>query len=263
MIPLKDENPTRTFPVVTLLLIAACVVVYFFFQPTGASILGRTQGEELEELEFTVKYAAIPCEVVKGRPLTILELQRTFEQGDQTACDAQADDASPPYEPDKNVYLAVLISMFLHGNLLHIAGNMLYLWVFGNNIEDAMGKVWFIAFYLAGGLAATIAHIAVDLNSTVPVVGASGAIAAVMGAYLVLFPNAPIKSLIIFYFIFFREITAKWLLGFWFISQFFLGSGSGVAWMAHVGGFVFGVLVGLLLRTRVRREREPLPWNYA
>jgi membrane associated rhomboid family serine protease len=263
VIPLKDENPTRTFPAVTLLFIATCVVVYFFFQPTGTSLLGRTAEQDEQELEFTLKYAAIPCEVVEGRPLTVGEAVRTFNEGDTSACNEAPE--SQPFEPEKRVWLAILFSMFLHGNLLHIAGNMLYLWVFGNNIEDVMGKLGFVAFYLAGGLAATVAHIAVDPNSTVPVVGASGAIAAVMGAYLVLFPNAPIKTLIVFYFIFFREISAKWLLGFWLISQFFIGSGSGVAWMAHVGGFVFGVVVALALRSRLRprrQPREPLPWAY-
>src|SRR5207253_8078046 len=134
----------------------------------------------------------------------------------------------------------ILYSMFLHGSLLHIAGNMLFLWIFGNNIEDKMGPVWYLVFYLAGGLVAAAAHIIVQPTSTVPVVGASGAIAAVMGAYLVLFPNAPIRTVFIFFIFFLRDIRAKWLLIFWFISQFFISPGEGVAWVAHVGGFIFG-----------------------
>jgi membrane associated rhomboid family serine protease len=249
VIPLKDENPTRSFPIVTLVLIATCIGVYFFIQPTGSSLLGRASDQQVQDdVEFTLKYAAIPCEVVEGRPLTEGELVRTFRLGDTSACN-EGGELRRPAVPDKRVWLAIVVSMFLHGNLLHIAGNMLYLWVFGNNIEDHMGKVLFLLFYLGGGLAATVAHILVDPNSTVPVVGASGAIAAVMGAYLVLFPNVRIRSLIILiFFITFAEISAKWLLGFWFVTQFFTSSDSGVAWMAHVGGFVFGVLVALLVK---------------
>jgi len=125
---------------------------------------------------------------------------------------------------------------------------MLFLWIFGNNIEDHMGPARYLGFYVLGGIVAAIAHIAVQPDSTVPIVGASGAIAAVMGAYLVWFPSAPIRTIIIFYFILFRDISAKWLLGFWFVSQFFINPNEGVAWMAHVGGFVFGAAIALLVR---------------
>jgi membrane associated rhomboid family serine protease len=125
---------------------------------------------------------------------------------------------------------------------------MLFLWVFGTNIEDRMGKVAYVAFYLVSGVVATFAHIALDPGSTIPVIGASGAIAGVMGAYLVLFPRVRIRSLIMFFFILIRDIEARWLLGFWFVSQFFVSPSEGVAWAAHVGGFVFGALVGLGLR---------------
>jgi membrane associated rhomboid family serine protease len=261
VIPLKDENPTRSFPIFTLAILVACVGIYFLIQPTGqGTFLAKTADQAGEELEFDLRYAAIPCEVTEGRPLSLEEIVETFNEGDVTAC--RDNPESRPFAPDKSVWLAVLFSMFLHGSLLHIAGNMLYLWIFGNNIEDVMGKVPFLVFYLLGGLAATIAHIAVDPSSTVPVVGASGAIAAVMGAYLVLFPNAPIRSLFIFFFILYREISAKWLLGFWFISQFFISPGSGVAWVAHVGGFVFGALVALLFRQRLR-ARHLVPERHA
>ena len=263
MIPIKDENPTRNRAVLTLLLIVACVAVYFLLQPSGqGAIVQQTDdmNREQAELEFLVENAAIPCEVTKGRPLTVDELRDTFTAGDESAC--QDAPTSREYDPDKNVYLALLYSMFMHGSLLHIAGNMLFLWVFGNNIEDRMGKPWYLAFYLAGGLAASLAHVYVQPDSTVPVVGASGAIAAVMGAYLVLFPDAPIRTVIIFYFILFRDISAKWLLGFWFLSQFFLSPNSGVAWMAHVGGFVFGAIVALLFRRRLVPPRHEAAWGY-
>jgi membrane associated rhomboid family serine protease len=146
--------------------------------------------------------------------------------------------------------------MFLHGGWLHLGGNMLFLWVFGNNIEDRMGSGPYLGFYLLAGLAAAAAHIAVQPDSTVPVVGASGAVAGVMGAYLVLFPNVRIRSLFFFFFILFRDVPAKWLLGFWFVSQFFINPADGVAWVAHVGGFAFGALVALVLRDRLRPQRE-------
>jgi membrane associated rhomboid family serine protease len=134
---------------------------------------------------------------------------------------------------------------------------MLFLWVFGNNIEDTRRVVQYILFYVAAGVVATATHIALQPSSTVPLVGASGAIAGVMGAYLVLFPRVPIRTLIIFFFIMFRDIEARWLLGLWFLSQFFVNPNAGVAWAAHVGGFVFGVLVGIAWRPR--RPRNPQP----
>ena len=229
MIPLKDYNPTRSPPVITILLIVACVGIYFGFQ---------TQGDQNE---FTYRRAAVPCEVVTGEAMT----EEEIVTGDCTRRDTE-----DPVFPQKNAIAALLTSMFLHGGLLHLGGNMLYLWVFGNNIEDTKGKPVYLLFYLAAGVVATLAHIALDPGSTIPLVGASGAIAGVMGAYLVLFPRVQIRSLIMFFLIMFRDIEARWLLGIWFISQFFIGQDSGVAWAAHVGGFVFGVLAGFVWRAR-------------
>jgi membrane associated rhomboid family serine protease len=150
----------------------------------------------------------------------------------------------------------VLYSMFLHGSILHLGGNLLYLWIFGNNIEDHLGALRFTVFYLLAGVVATLAHVAVQPSSTVPLVGASGAVAGVMGAYLVWFPNKRVFTLFIIIVIpIFRSITAKWLLGFWFVSQFFVNPAAGVAWVAHVGGFVFGVVAGLAVR-RSRAARR-------
>ena len=254
MLPLKDYNPTERLPWVTILLIATNLVVFLLVQ--------RPYDRGLNSAEFSYHYAAIPCELTVGRPLSLGEARRTIRLGDNEACDrtSQGDDA-PPVFPGKQVYLAVIYSMFLHGGWLHIGGNMLFLWVFGNNIEDRLRPWWYLVFYLAGGVAATLAHVALQPDSTVPVVGASGAIAAVMGAYLVLFPNAPILSVVpVFLFGFLAEISAKWLLGFWFISQFFISPNSGVAWAAHVGGFVFGALVALAFRDRLRPPRTALGW---
>jgi membrane associated rhomboid family serine protease len=249
VIPLKDDNPTSRVPWVTILLVAANVVIFVFVQ--------RPYDRGLNQARFSYEFAAIPCEVVSGRPLTGEEVSETLHEGDSEACQSDGGgEADDPVFPDKQVYLSVLYSMFLHGSWLHIGGNMLFLWVFGNNIEDRMGPVPYLLFYLLAGLAAAAAHVAVQPNSTVPVVGASGAVAGVMGAYLVLFPNVPIRSLFFFLFIvMFRDIPAKWLLGFWFVSQFFINPAEGVAWVAHVGGFAFGALVAVVLRDRLRPER--------
>ena len=242
MIPLKDYNPTRRFPVVTVVLIAINVGVYFLVQQPGESRDGQAQ--------FTFSHAAIPCEVVEGDPLSEDEIRRTLVQDDTESC--THDDTTPPVFPDKNIYLALIYSMFLHGSLLHIGGNMLFLWIFGNNIEDRMGPPAYLAFYLVAGLVASAAHILVQPNSTIPVIGASGAVAGVMGAYLVLFPNVRIRTLFLFLLILIRDIQAKWLLGFWFVLQFFTNPSAGVAWVAHVGGFAFGALVALFLRGRLQ-----------
>jgi membrane associated rhomboid family serine protease len=250
MFPLKDENPTERFPFFTLAIILACLAAYFGPQ--------QAVSDEIQAVEFNLQWAAIPCEINTGEPLSIEEIRDTFVDGQTESCRTDGTDTSP--FPDKVVYLGVLTSMFLHGGLLHLGGNLWFLWIFGNNIEDRLGHLWFLAFYLVGGVAATLAHYALAPSSTVPVVGASGAIAAVMGAYLVWFPNAPIRT---FVFLFLLDITAKWYLGFWFLSQFFIGNDSGVAWAAHVGGFVFGVVVGLAVRATsagrrmVNRSTEP------
>ena len=249
MFPLKDHNPTSRVPWVTITLIAVNVVVFLFVQ--------RPYDKGLSQARFSYEYAAIPCEVTTGRPLTGDEVTLTVRAGDDQACQriTQADEDEPVF-PHKAVFLAVVYSMFLHGSWLHIAGNMLFLWVFGNNIEDRMGPFFFLIFYLLGGIVATGAHIAVQPSSTVPLIGASGAVAAVMGAYLILFPNVSIRTLIIpFVFVLFRDIPAKWLLGFWFVLQFFTNPADGVAWVAHVGGFVFGVMVAYVFRDRLRPAR--------
>ena len=241
MIPLRDDNPTSQRAYVTLALIALNVVVFLFVQP---------QSDAQEDIRFTYEYAAIPCEVISGEPITQIE----FRDED---CDV-AGDRSPEIFADKRVWVAMVISMFLHGDLLHIGFNMLFLWIFGNNVEDHLGRVRFVLFYFAGGIVATLAHIAVQPDSTIPVIGASGAVAAVMGAYLVWFPEAPISTLI---FVVLIRVRAKVLLGIWLVFQFLepFNPNSGIAWMAHVGGFVFGIAVGLLVRES-RRVRAAL-WS--
>lgn len=244
MLPLKDENPTRRTPFITVTLIAVCVWVFFSWQP----MLG---GSVEEATIFAFENAAVPCEVVQGRPLTVDQIRTGL-------CDIGSATA-PAAFPDKSVWLSLFMSMFLHGSLLHLGGNLLFLWIFGNNIEDHLGHVRYLLFYLVGGLVATAAHIVLNLDSTIPVVGASGAIAAVMGAYLVWFPDAPVRTVVFFFFITLVDIRAKWLLGFWFVSQFFTSPQSGVAWAAHVGGFVFGVAVAYLVRNN--RAARRVAWT--
>jgi membrane associated rhomboid family serine protease len=247
VIPLKDENPTQRAPIVTIAIILACVGIYFLWQPSPF-------GDTPADAKFTFEQAAIPCEVLHGRPLSIDELTATYNQGNSTACGVTGSQPQPGF-PNKDVWLSVLVSIFLHGSIIHLAGNMLFFWVFGNNVNDRLGNLKFALFYLVGGLMAAGTHFALNPSSTVPVVGASGAIAAVMGAYLVWWPDAPVRTIVIFFFIFVPRIRAKWLLIFWFISQFFTDPNSGTAWAAHVGGFVFGALVAMLIRNNRAAQR--------
>jgi membrane associated rhomboid family serine protease len=247
VLPFHDDNPVRSPPIVTWLIIVACLGVYFFWQPSPF-------GNDTADAEFNIENAAIPCELVEGRPLDVGEVVATYNQGDDEACGVDADQ-TPPWDPGKNVYLAVVTSMFLHGGLLHIGGNLLFLWVFGNNVEEALGKVGYALFYLAGGIVATLAHVILNLDSTISLVGASGAIAAVMGAYFVLFPRARVRTIVFLILPFFLNLQARIVLGFWFLLQFFTDPNAGVAWAAHVGGFVFGALVGLAVRSL--RTPEP------
>jgi membrane associated rhomboid family serine protease len=235
VIPLHDNNPTQRRAVITLLLIAINVVVFAFIQDRGNG-----------EAEFVYENAAVPCELTQGRPIDLGELQRGGECGDETF--------GQPF-PDKNVWLSVLFSMFLHGSWLHLIGNMWFLWIFGNNVEDYLGKIGFVLFYLVAGVVATAAHVLYEPNSTTAVVGASGAIAGVMGMYLVFWPRARIMSFVPFFFIFLLPLPAFLVLVGWFLLQFVTGGDTGVAWVAHVGGFIFGAVVGLLLK-RVKPPQE-------
>ncbi len=263
MIPIRDVNPTTRTSWITLALIAANVVVFLLWQPTlGANSDSRT-------FFFFYCNALVPWEVVH---------QTSLAEGGAAARDAIEADLGPQLGsgvgaelqqrlqqrcPDKDVNVSIPVSMFLHGGWLHIAGNMLFLWIFGNNVEDRLKRPLFIAFYFLGGLAATALQLAFGPNSTIPNVGASGAIAAVLGAYLVLFPRARVYTLVFFFFITAIELPAVAVLGFWFVLQLFSGVGSigadvnsgGVAYWAHVGGFAFGAAITWLF-FRGRGDRQ-------
>ena len=230
MFPLRDVNPTRTKPVVTLVLIAASLGVYFFIQATDSVS---------EQVEFLYRRAAISCEITQGSPLSLQEIN-------QGTCGLGGE----PVFPEKSELLAVLTSMFLHGSIAHVLFNMWYLWIFGNNVEEAFGHWWYVILYIAGGLAATAAFIALNPESTIPLVGASGAIAAVLGAYAVLFPGHRVLSLLGWFVV---PVPAALFLGIWFVVQFIF-TGGNVAWEAHVGGFIFGFAVTLFYRRRALRR---------
>jgi rhomboid family protein len=248
--PLKDDIPTRRFPVLTVAIIAICTAVYLLFEQ-GLWELGDTGNERVFE------YGAIPYEVT--HPGDECGVTATGA----AACEGQANVAGPA--PDQAPWwITIFTSMFLHGSLLHLGGNMLFLWIFGNNIEDSMGRVRFVVFYLLGGLAALGLQIVTDPDSAIPTVGASGAIAAVLGAYALLYPRARVVT-VIFIVIFFTvvQLPALVVLGFWFILQLLPAfsepvgeGGGGIAYFAHIGGFVFGLLVIKLFADRVHEDYE-------
>lgn len=222
MIPLKDENPTRTTPVVTAALLAINVAAFGYELSLGSG--------ELERFIF-------------GAGIVPYEITHMVDVAPQAAMP---------------IPLTMVTGMFLHGSILHLAGNMLYLWIFGNNVEDAMGHLRFAGFYLFCGFSASFIHIVSAPDSRLPMIGASGAIAGVLGAYAILFPRARVWTLVIFFF-FIRmvSIPAFILLGLWFLLQIgSIGRGGQVAWFAHVGGFATGALLVRLFTERYSYVRR-------
>jgi len=224
MIPIRDQIPTRHVPVINYLLIVANIVVFIFQWLAGPY-----------EEALVYKFALIPASIVSN--LSIGNITDIFT------------------------------SMFMHAGLAHIGGNMLYLWIFGDNVEDSMGSGRYFLFYLVGGLVASVTHIITNPGSQIPTVGASGAIAAVLGAYLVLYPQSKVLTIIpLGFFIRMTMMPASIVLGLWFILQFFSGVLSlggpdvgGVAFWAHIGGFVAGVVMAKLLAKR-RRPDSTVYW---
>jgi membrane associated rhomboid family serine protease len=244
MLPLRDNIPTARRPVVTYALIAANVLVYFFWQKGGLTLGDPSSAHYICQLQ---DWAAIPKEIT--------------HPGDQVLIARGC-----PSDPSAPTYLTIFSAMFMHGGLLHLGGNMLFLWIFGNNVEDAMGPVKFLLFYLLAGVAALALQVAIDPSSQVPTLGASGAIAGVLGGYLLLFPRARVVTVIFIVFFFtILELPALLVLGFWFLEQALLGyfdlaqptgGGGGVAYFAHIGGFVFGLAAIRLFSSRKRVDRQ-------
>jgi len=257
--PLKDNIPTIRFPVVTVTLIALNVIAYFFWQRGGLT-LGDPSSPHFQD--NVIRYAQFPYEITHpGKHCEAV--------GQSIACEGMAG-VTGSAEPQPPTWLTLFTSMFMHGGLLHHGGNMLFLWIFGNNVEDSMGRTKFVIFYLLGGIAAGVGQLIIDPNSTVPNLGASGAIAGVLGGYLILFPRARVITVIFIVFFFtIVELPALLILGFWFVQQVLFGyfdlgtagESGGVAYFAHVGGFAFGLLaVKLFADERKQRQQlsEPL-----
>ncbi len=222
MFPLRDDRPTYTAPVVTTLLIVACALVFFF----------ELSLDDYSRDYFINLYGVVPAHL---RPVTLLT------------------------------------SLFIHGGWSHIIGNMLFLWAFGKSLEDALGHTKFLGFYLISGVAAGITHVAFNFNTALPTVGACGAIAGVMGAYLVKFPRARIHTLVfLFIFVTMADIPAAFILVYWFVTQLFSEYGSitqtqvvngGVAYAAHIGGFVTGMILVQFMGARTRYfPRRDIYW---
>jgi membrane associated rhomboid family serine protease len=259
MIPLKDNIPLTRFPLVTVVLVAISVIAYLISIRHGGNVINGPSGS-------TVAHdAAIPFDLTHpGDYCAVVETGRD-EFGNAVS---QTECKHGPFPGQIPTWETPFASMFLHGNILHIAGNMLFLAIFGPNVEDAMGRVRYTVFYLLGGLVALAAQVLVGPNSTAPTLGASGAIAAVLGGYLVLYPRARVLSLVfIVFFVTIIEVPAVFLLGFWFLQQVYFGSanltnptggGGGVAYFAHVGGFLFGL--ALIRLFAVHRKSEPPPY---
>lgn len=223
MIPLKDDIKSRSFPILTYMIIGLNILVFFYqFAFTNSD-------------HFIRVYGTIPYEIINNTDLQPLSV---FP-----------------------VYFNLIFSMFIHGGFLHILGNMLFLWVFGDNVEDAFGKINYLLFYIVAGLAGSLLHILVDPHSKIPAVGASGAISGVMGAYAILYPKAKVLALVpIFFFLRIMYLPAFAFIGIWFFFQLIYAasagaSGGGVAWFAHIGGFVIGIIFALAIGRKHRRRQ--------
>jgi membrane associated rhomboid family serine protease len=257
MFPLKDNIPLARFPIVTVALVAINVIVYLLEIRHGGSFFGGPSDS------VTVHYGAIPYELTHpGKHCDVTDAASLEGVVRTVACQGMAGvSGSPSSQPA--TWQTVFTSMFMHGSFLHIFGNMLFLVIFGPNVEDATGRGRYLAFYLLGGIVALGAQVLVSPDSTAPTLGASGAIAAVLGGYLLLYPRARVLTLIfIVFFATIVEVPAVFLLGFWFLEQLWfgasglaspIGGGGGVAYFAHIGGFVFGLIA---IKLFVSRDRD-------
>ena len=257
MFPYSDASVHhRTFPYVNAGLIGISVLVFLYEMALGGG--GALTGSGGLKLDlFFLKWGFIAQELTSGHPYEVLHT--SF---------GQADIESPVH-----TMFTIFSSMFIHGGFMHLAGNMMFLWVFGDNIEDRLGHVKYLVFYLVAGVAATLSQWMIDSGSQVPLIGASGAISGVLGAYLMIYPNNKVKALIIFYLITVVEMRAMWLLGAWFVWQLLQGSMSlglsgtvSVAFFAHIGGFVAGMVLAGAYKLVIKEPLIPgrsgvQPWD--
>jgi membrane associated rhomboid family serine protease len=261
VIPLKDNIPTDRFPFVTVALIVANVIVYLLAIRHGGSFFAGPDTHEV------LKYGAIPDALTHSGVHCAEVAPASNPQAAEVVCNSRllAANGIPP-ENTLAPWQTIFTAMFMHASFLHIAGNMLFLWIFGNNVEDSMGPVKYVIFYLLSGVAVLALQVAVGPNSTAPTLGASGAIAGVLGGYILLYPRARVLTVVFIIFLFtVIELPALAVLGIWFIEQAVFGAvnltdptggGGGVAYFAHVGGFAFGLLTIKLLASR-RKQVPP------
>ena len=284
MLPLKDNIPTDRFPVITVLFIAINIAV-FVWQLSLDDAPSSSESPRIAGLsaadEAVYELGAIPYRLTHpGTECGVVTAPQTaqLDDVDPVVCEGSAGKRKAEANPEVRVvdleappwWATILTSMFMHGGWLHIIGNMLFLWVFGNNVEDAMGRLRFIAFYLLSGATAVYGQSLIDTTSTIPTIGASGAVAGVLGAYILLHPKARVVTLVIIvFFVTLIEIPAMILLGIWAVLQFLpaLGQvgvgdlpGDSVAYVAHVAGFLFGLLMIKLFTAR-RDERPKLGYG--
>ena len=271
MIPIKDNIPTDRFPFVTVALIVANIVLYLLSIRHGGSIISGPDSQE------TFKYGAIPYSLTHGGK-HCAEFARQTISGPQPVgvfCGGQRlPDGTIAHVGAQGTiatWETIFTSMFMHASILHIGGNMLFLWIFGNNVEDSMGPIKYIGFYIVGGLAALALQVAIGPNSTAPTLGASGAIAAVLGGYIMLYPRARVLTVVFIILLFpVIELPAVLMLGIWFAEQAAFaavglthpaGGSGGVAYFAHIGGFLFGWLAIRLLATNRKQVPPAHPVN--
>ena len=228
MIPLKDDNPTSSRPIVTYFLIGLCILVF----------LMQLGSQSYQTGQLFYSYGLIPS-VLMGHNQLPMDLYVV------------------------PAFVTIFSSMFMHGGFMHLIGNMLYMWIFADNIEDNLGPKKFLIFYILSGIGAAMTQVFMDTNSQIPMVGASGAIGGVLGAYLINHPNAKVLVLIPFgFFSQLIKIRALYVLGFWFILQF-ISSGGGVAYAAHIGGFVSGIILILFFNKKSKKKNKIIkgPWH--
>ena len=232
MIPISDINPARNVPVVSRIFIIISSLTFLFLQPKN----------NIDLLNYFYKYAAIPCELINNLPISANQFYNNN-------CSLEPDIV---IFPDKNILLSIIVSLFLHANFLHILGNLWSFWIFGNNVEDKLGKIRFILFLIVSGVISIVGHSLLNFGNLNPIVGASGIVSALMGAYLYLFPNAKLLVLVPFGVFFPTTIKAKYFMIFWLISQFIIAiQSNNISWEAHISGFLFGYL--LLKVSKFRR----------
>ena len=233
MIPISDINPARNVPVVSRIFIILSSLTFLFLQPKN----------NIDLLNYFYKYAAIPCELINNLPISANQFYNNN-------CSLEPDIL---IFPDKNILLSIIVSLFLHANFLHILGNLWSFWIFGNNVEDKLGKIRFILFLIVSGVISIVGHSLLNFGNLNPIVGASGIVSALMGAYLYLFPNAKLLVLVPFGVFFPTTIKAKYFMIFWLISQFIIAiQSNNISWEAHISGFLFGYL--LLKVSKFRRS---------